>query len=186
MATFVFFERVSFRYESLPEPLLRTFSVSFQPGWSGIVGSNGAGKSTVLKLACRLLEPREGSIQLPGNAIYCTQRTDDVPELIESLLESKDHLASEVKGKLGIQGDWDRRWNALSHGERKRAQIAVALWQQPSVLALDEPTNHIDMEARSMLSSALHEYRGIGLLVSHDRNLLNYATTVFFSIRPRR
>jgi ABC-type bacteriocin/lantibiotic exporter with double-glycine peptidase domain len=58
MAKFVFFENVSFRYESLPEPLLHNLNVSFEPGWSGVVGPNGAGKSTVLKLACRLLKPR--------------------------------------------------------------------------------------------------------------------------------
>jgi ATPase subunit of ABC transporter with duplicated ATPase domains len=126
-----------------------------------------------LKLGCGLLEPREGRVQLPGNAIYCAQRTDDVPWLLESLIEAKDPIASRVKGQLGIESDWVRRWDSLSHGERKRAQIAVVLWQQPAVLALDEPTNHIDADARAMLISALRDYRGIGLLVTHDRELLD-------------
>jgi ATPase subunit of ABC transporter with duplicated ATPase domains len=65
------------------------------------------------------------------------------------------------------------RWSSLSHGERKRAQIAIAIWKQPAVLAIDEPTNHIDSEARAMLLSALRAYPGIGLLVSHDRELLD-------------
>jgi ATPase subunit of ABC transporter with duplicated ATPase domains len=61
----------------------------------------------------------------------------------------------------------------LSHGERKRAQIAVALWRRPLVLALDEPTNHIDLDARRLLARALRSFRGVGLLVSHDRELLD-------------
>ncbi len=153
--------------------MLHKLSASYAAGWTGIVGANGAGKSTILKLACGLLKPREGSIQLPGNAIYCAQRTDDLPELLEPLIEAKDRPACEIKGKLGILDNWSARWDTLSHGERKRAQIAVSLWQQPDVLALDEPTNHIDMDARAMLIPALTGYRGIGLVVSHDRELLD-------------
>ncbi|MFH1570073.1 MAG: ATP-binding cassette domain-containing protein, partial [Gemmatimonadota bacterium] len=77
------------------------------------------------------------------------------------------------RGRLGLQADWEARWSTLSHGERKRAQIGVALWRQPEVLAVDEPTNHLDAAARAMLQEALRLYRGVGLLVSHDRQLLD-------------
>ena len=60
-----------------------------------------------------------------------------------------------LRGKLFIGDDWAERWATLSHGERKRAQIAVALWQQPEVLLIDEPTNHIDAGARALLCEAL-------------------------------
>jgi ATPase subunit of ABC transporter with duplicated ATPase domains len=72
-----------------------------------------------------------------------------------------------------VEDDWMARWETLSHGERKRAQIGVALWRQPRVLAVDEPTNHIDAAARRLLVGALRAYRGVGLLVSHDRELLD-------------
>jgi ATPase subunit of ABC transporter with duplicated ATPase domains len=170
---FVLFERISYRYESMPELLLRNFSVSFPPGWTGIVGANGAGKTTVLKLACRLLDPVNGYIRSPEHALYCEQRADHLPAVFPSLLEREDIFACRIKGQLGVELDWASRWNSLSHGERKRAQIAVAIWQNPDVLALDEPTNHIDSDARAMLRLALREYRGIGLLVSHDRELLD-------------
>ncbi|HYK89614.1 MAG TPA: ATP-binding cassette domain-containing protein [Acidobacteriota bacterium] len=170
---FVCFEKVSYRYESMPAPLLHNLAISFAMGWTGVVGANGTGKTTVLKLACGLLEPREGRVQLPGSALYCAQRTDEVPGLLRPLIEAKDHHASEVRGRLGIGGDWVGRWDSLSHGERKRAQIAAVLWQQPAVLAIDEPTNHIDADVRAMLISALRYYRGVGLLVSHDRELLD-------------
>jgi macrolide transport system ATP-binding/permease protein len=170
---FIFFEHISFRYDSMPGPLLQDFSSNFPIGWTGIVGANGSGKTTVLKLACGLLQPESGGIRLPQNAVYCAQRTDEVPGLLQSLVEAADHAACRIKGRLGIETDWPERWNSLSHGERKRAQIAVAIWQGPEALALDEPTNHIDSSARATLIAALREYRGIGLLVSHDRELLD-------------
>ncbi|MGD9161469.1 MAG: ATP-binding cassette domain-containing protein, partial [Desulfobacteraceae bacterium] len=69
--------------------------------------------------------------------------------------------------------DWHERWDTLSHGERKRAQIAVAIWLEPAILAVDEPTNHLDTEARKHLYHALKLFNGIGLIVSHDRELLD-------------
>ncbi len=182
---FILFDNVSYRYESMPEVLLHGLSASFPEGWTGVVGANGAGKTTVLKLACGLLKPGTGRIQLPEGAFYCAQRTDDVPELFVLLIEASDGLACGIKGRLSIQSDWGRRWDSLSHGERKRAQIAVALWQQPAVLALDEPTNHIDADARAMRTSALQDYPGIGLLVSHDRDLLDsLCSRCLFLSRP--
>jgi macrolide transport system ATP-binding/permease protein len=172
-AEYLIFERVSYSYDTMSEPLLHGINASFSAGWTGIVGANGAGKTTLLKLATGLLEPSEGRVRVPANALYCAQRTDEAPALLTSLIESEDHLASEIKGRLGLASDWPIRWNSLSHGERKRAQIAVMLWQQPQVLALDEPTNHIDAEARALLVPALRSFRGIGLLVSHDRDLLD-------------
>ncbi len=89
------------------------------------------------------------------------------------LLEAMDGEAWKVKGRLGLEADWLERWESLSHGERKRAQIAVALWLKPRVLAVDEPTNHIDAPARRLLGGALRDFGGVGLLVSHDRELLD-------------
>ena len=114
-----------------------------------------------------------GSVLGPEESVYCAQRTDDPPPLMDPLLEAMDGEAWEVKGRLGLEADWLERWESLSHGERKRAQIAVALWLQPPVLAVDEPTNHIDAQVRKLLQGALRDYGGVGLLVSHDREFLD-------------
>jgi len=167
------FENVTFSYDQNTAPLLSRACFAFPAGWTGIVGANGAGKTTVLKLATGLLRPDAGAIRIPGRTVYCEQRTDEPPRELPTFLKSADGQALELRSRLNLQAEWYEKWGVLSHGERKRAQIAVALWMQPDVLALDEPTNHIDRDARRQLCEALGRYRGIGLIVSHDRVLLD-------------
>jgi ATPase subunit of ABC transporter with duplicated ATPase domains len=167
------FQNVSFTYDRATQPVISDLSVHFTRGWTGVVGANGAGKSTILKLATGALEPQEGRVIIPEFAIYCQQRTDDAPEHLYDLVHAISGDAFEIKGRLGVEDDWSERWTTLSHGERKRAQIAAAMWQEPRVLAVDEPTNHLDAEAQDLLFAALSTYRGIGMLVSHDRELLD-------------
>jgi len=167
------FQNVSFTYPGMTRPLIEALTCHFPPQWTGIVGANGAGKSTILKLAAGLLVPDSGEVRHPGLAVYCEQRTDEVPALFEALARADDQDAVLVKADLGIAPDWLDRWRTLSHGERKRAQVGVLLWRRPDVLAVDEPTNHLDIEARGLLAKALGRFRGIGLLVSHDRDLLD-------------
>ena len=169
----IIFSRVSFNYAAACHPLIVDLSMHLPQGWTGIVGPNGAGKSTILKLATGLLHPDSGQINAPPKTVYCPQRSDNLPKQFDSLIQANDSLAHKTKGRLAISDDWLERWNTLSFGERKRAQIAVALWLAPEVLAIDEPTNHLDTAARDLLSEALHAFTGIGLLVSHDRELLD-------------
>ncbi|MDQ1278036.1 MAG: hypothetical protein QG555_1078 [Thermodesulfobacteriota bacterium] len=167
------FQDVNFAYESATEPLFLGISAHLPSGWTGIVGANGSGKSTFLKLAVGLIKPDAGVVIAPMRTVYCPQRTDDPPEQYAALLDSNSKAASLIRGRLGVDAEWLERWTVLSHGERKRVQIAVALWLEPDVLAIDEPTNHVDAEARNVLIKALREFPGIGLLVSHDRYLID-------------
>ena len=169
----ILFQNVSFTYERATQPLIRDLSVHFTRGWTGIVGANGAGKSTILKLATGAMRPQQGRVAIPELAIYCPQRTDKAPELLDDLIHAVDGGAFRTKGRLGVENDWMKRWPTLSHGERKRAQIAVAMWRKPQVLAVDEPTNHLDVEAQNLLFDALAAFNGIGILVSHDRRFLD-------------
>lgn len=173
MARYLKFDHVSFQFPGMTKTLLTDIDAHFAQGWTGIVGPNGAGKTTLLRLATGELEPTQGAIDHLSTGLYAVQRTDNPPEGLAEFQEAHDAEAMDLRVRLGIQEGWFSRWNTLSHGERKRLQIAVVLWSNPEVLALDEPTNHIDVGARAMLIDALKHYKGVGLLVSHDRELLD-------------
>lgn len=175
-------QSVEFAHPGMTTPLFTELTVQFPSGWTGVVGPNGAGKTTLLKVATGELTPQHGSVQRQGLSLYVAQRTDDPPAWLEDFIWAPD--AAVLKARLQVQEDWPERWSTLSHGERKRAQIAVALWREPAVLALDEPSNHIDAEARRLLVLALQAFTGIGLLVSHDRALLDQLCTQCLLIDP--
>ncbi len=167
------FENVSFAYETNADWILEQLSFHLEAGWTGVVGPNGAGKTTLLQLADGTLEPSRGTVTLPSHSIYCSQRTDHPPHQLGCFLTDPTRPAAILREQLKLATDFGRRWGSLSHGERKRAQIGVALWEDPQLLLLDEPTNHIDEEGRTMLFAALGEFKHIGLLVCHDRHWLD-------------
>ncbi|MBN2008924.1 ABC-F family ATP-binding cassette domain-containing protein [candidate division KSB1 bacterium] len=182
--TFIEFSNMSFTYASMATPLFEDISLHIHTGWTGVVGANGAGKSTLLKLASRKLQPDTGFVTSIGLAVYCPQRTDNLPADCEQFISSTDADAYKLKQRFGIDDGWPQRWDTLSHGERKRLQVAIALWRAPDVLAIDEPTNHLDAHSREFVRSGLQSYRGIGLLVSHDRTLLNSLCKQCLFVQP--
>jgi ATPase subunit of ABC transporter with duplicated ATPase domains len=167
------FHHVSFAYDDSPTEIFRDLCAHFPTGWTGVVGANGSGKSTLLQLATGLIEPNGGAVREGGAALYCPQRTDHAPARFAEFAADYSAEAHVLRRRLGIDEDWPARWQSLSHGERKRAQLAVALWRRPDVLAIDEPTNHLDEEARRLIEVALRAFVGVGILVSHDRLLLD-------------
>ncbi len=184
MSRFLQFDNVAFSYPGMAEPLV---TAHFPEGaWTGIVGANGAGKTTLLKLAAGVLAPTEGHIRQIGSARYAVQRTDAPPDDWLAFMDSWDPPAIDARALLGVEPEWADRWDTLSHGERKRAQIAAALWRRPDVLALDEPTNHLDAHAKGVLLAALKSFHGVGLLVSHDRDFLDELCSQCLFIFPPR
>ena len=174
MGRFLQFDHVSFAYPGMTETLVRDVSTLFPEGtWTGIVGANGAGKTTLLKLAAGELVPSEGHVRTIGTAQYAVQRTDAPPAEWDEFMNAWDPVAMDVRQRLRVSDEWADRWEMLSHGERKRVQIAIALWHRPDVLALDEPTNHLDATGKRILLEALKGFRGAGLVVSHDRDFLD-------------
>lgn len=150
----------------------------------GIVGINGTGKSTLLKILAGAEYPDGGTItRTNGIRIsYLPQipEFDDHGSILEQMLahlpadlmESKEFEAKSILGKMGIT-DYDKDISTLSGGEKRRAGIAAALVQPSDVLLLDEPTNHIDNETAQLLEDLLMKYRGAIVMVTHDRYFLN-------------
>lgn len=169
------FSAVDFSYSHHGESIFNSLDLHFAPGWTGIIGPNGIGKSTLAKLAAGLLIPTKGQIigLDPNNSVYCTQENDRIPDLVEEFLFSEDAKSGELCSQLKIENNWLEQWDHLSYGEKKRLQVAIALWKEPDILVLDEPTNHLDLFAKNLLFQALQFYKGIGILISHERDLLN-------------
>ncbi|XXF74978.1 ATP-binding cassette domain-containing protein [Myxococcaceae bacterium GXIMD 01537] len=171
--------RVSFSFVDAI-PVFSEAGFHLSPGWTGLVGANGAGKSTLLRLLSGELKPTEGHFQHePSVPVVrlCPQEVEALtPELV-AFAESDDAVARRVLGQLGLVPMELERWPTLSPGERKRWQLGAALASEPDVLLLDEPTNHLDAEARGWLIAALRRFRGVGVVVSHDRTLLESLTT---------
>ena len=164
---------IAYYYEGAAEQALSSVTATFPEGWTGIVGGNGCGKTTLLRLVCGELEPTAGQIAPASGGVYCPQETERMPDAAEDFALDFSGDALRWRRVLGIGDDWAWRYGELSEGQRKRLQVAVALWADPRVLALDEPTNHVDAECRGRLIEALRGFKGVGLLVSHDREMLD-------------
>lgn len=178
---------LGFSYSTATEPAFSGLNAVFPVGWTGVVGPNGAGKSTLLKVICTLPIPNgtsTGSVQIEGDRgaaaaerVYCDQQSQQPPPQFAEFLNAWDEVSLDLMRRLAVEHEWYYRWDTLSFGERKRAQLATALWLHPDVLAVDEPTNHLDREARDRVADALAGWNGIGIIVSHDRELLDRLCT---------
>ena len=162
------------------EPVLRDALLSVGPGERlALVGRNGSGKSSLLKIAAGLIEPDAGSRFLqPGTTVrYLPQEPDlsgfatPLAYVAAGLAPGDDpHRARRLLHDLGLSGDEDAR--TLSGGEARRAALARTLAPAPDILLLDEPTNHLDLPAIAWLEAELATCRSALVLISHDRRFL--------------
>ncbi len=177
MSCFLALSHINFEYDSAAQPLFQELTIQFSPGWTGIIGANGSGKTTLLKLLAGQIIPDSGHVQNSGNISFCEQEVLLPPSNCDEFFNSYDSYAFHLQQNLKLSNDMKERWNVLSMGERKKIQIAAALFNDPDILCIDEPTNHLDASGREQLARELHNFQGIGILVSHDRDLLDMLCT---------
>ncbi|KAI9151800.1 ABC transporter ATP-binding protein/permease [Paramyrothecium foliicola] len=179
---------VAFGY-SKDKPLLRDVDLDVQmDSRIGIVGPNGAGKTTVLKLLIQKLDPSAGLITAhPRLRIgFFAQHHVDALDLDASAVSfmaknypgRTDEEYRRQLGAFGITGTTGlQKIGLLSGGQKSRVAFACLALTQPHILVLDEPSNHLDIEAMDALAEALNEFQGGVLMVSHDVTMLQTVCT---------
>ncbi|NKE47126.1 ABC-F family ATP-binding cassette domain-containing protein [Roseomonas frigidaquae] len=160
-----------------------------------VLGVNGAGKSTLLKLATGTTAPDTGTVNVGGSvkmgyfAQHAMELLDGDRTVFEALEDefpraSQGQLRS-LAGCFGFSGDEvDKKCRVLSGGEKARLVMARMLFDPPNLLVLDEPTNHLDIATKEMLITALSQYEGTMLFVSHDRHFLAALSNRVLELTP--
>ncbi len=148
-----------------------------------VMGRNGAGKTTLLRMMAGALKPDSGDVTIGASVKlgYFAQQALDLlnPDItvFEQLQQDFPHesvgLIRSLLGAFQFSGDEiDKRIRSLSGGEKSRLVMARMLFDPPNFLVLDEPTNHLDLATKDMLVSALENFEGTMIFVSHDRTFL--------------
>lgn len=175
-------------------PILANINLMVRGGARiGVLGVNGAGKSTLIKTLAELLAPIEG-VRKASRGLeigYFAQHQLDMLDSDSTPLQHLARIAPDVReqelrnylGGFGFSGDMVNSSIApMSGGEKARLALSLVVWQKPNLLLLDEPSNHLDVDTREALATALAEFPGSVLLVSHDRHLLRTTVDNFWIV----
>ena len=205
--------------------LFKDVNLKFTPGnCYGVIGANGAGKSTFLRILCKELEPTKGEVSIPDNIRMSVLKQNHFAfdeytvldtiilgnERLYSIMKEKDEIyaksdftdedgirASELEGEFAELNGWEAESDAskliqglglsedllysqmsdLLESEKVKVLLAQALFGNPDIILLDEPTNGLDIDAITWLEDFLSDYFGTVLVVSHDRHFLNDVCT---------
>ncbi|MBX9822690.1 ABC-F family ATP-binding cassette domain-containing protein [Afipia birgiae] len=170
------------------------FQIRRRERWC-VMGINGAGKSTLLKLVTGSTEPDDGTVAVGGSVKlgYFAQHAMDLLDGERTVFEELEYSFPQagqgslraLAGCFGFSGDdVEKRCRVLSGGEKARLVMAKMLFDPPNFLVLDEPTNHLDMATKEMLITALSQYEGTMLFVSHDRHFLAALSNRVLELTP--
>ena len=180
--------------EGTEKQIASDINFSLQTGQRiGLLGVNGAGKSTFIKTIAGELAVLHGESQLGKGLVigYFAQhqlemlRHDESPlwHLARIAPTTREQELRNFLGSFNFPGDMVTSSIApFSGGEKARLALALIVWQRPNLLLLDEPTNHLDLETREALTDALAQFEGTLVLVSHDRHLLRATTDQFLIV----
>lgn len=162
-----------------------------------VMGINGIGKSTLIKLAGKVLTPDAGSLS-PGHEVHAGYFSQDHHDMLKGRMSVFEWLRDSLSGVSDMQvrrvlgqalftrEETDKAITALSGGEAARLLLAKIMLESPNFMLLDEPTNHMDLESIEALSTACREYRGTILFVSHNRDFVDKVASRILYFAPNQ
>ena len=159
-----------------------------------LVGRNGEGKTTLMRVIMNELDPMDGDSKVGYNVNigYYAQNQEDILDKNDTVFETLDRIAvgdirlklRDILGAFLFKGeDIDKKVAVLSGGERARLAMAKLMLRPYNLLALDEPTNHMDIRSKDILKQALKAYDGTLIIVSHDRDFLDGLVDKLYEFR---
>ena len=159
-----------------------------------LVGRNGEGKTTLMRVIMNELDPKAGDSKVGYNVNigYYAQNQEDILDKNDTVFETLDRIAvgdirlklRDILGAFLFKGeDIDKKVAVLSGGERARLAMAKLMLKPYNLLALDEPTNHMDIRSKDILKQALKAYDGTLIIVSHDRDFLDGLVDKLYEFR---
>ncbi len=187
------------------DPVFARLDLSFAPERAGLVGRNGVGKTTLLKIVAGRLQPLSGNVAMQGRVALVEQAVHiDAQQTVADLFGAAEAIAVLGRAETGqasaeelADADWtvEQRIAAalarvaldahartplaeLSGGQRTRAALAAAIFSEPDFLLLDEPTNNLDRDGRKAVIDLLAGWHGGAIVVSHDREMLEHMDAI--------
>jgi ATP-binding cassette, subfamily F, member 3 len=189
-------EDVRYAHDDAEGPLLEDLDLVIERGERvALLGPNGTGKSTIMRLATGELQAQRGMVRTGNNVTLAYQdqqlaRLDDHKTTLQEAMDATGFDAPEARDLLGaflFSGeDVFKKVRSLSGGERNRLSLAEIVVSGANMLLLDEPTNNLDIPAREALEDALLEYRGTMFFISHDRYFLRKLATRVVDLEGRK
>jgi ATP-binding cassette subfamily F protein 3 len=189
-------EDVRYAHDDADGPLLEGLDLVIEREERvALLGPNGTGKSTIMRLATGELSPQRGTVRSGNNVTLAYQdqqlaRLDDSKTVLREAMDATGFDSPEAHDLLGaflFSGeDVLKKVRSLSGGERNRLSLAEIVVSGANLLLLDEPTNNLDIPAREALEDALLEYRGTMLFISHDRYFLRKLATRVVDLEGRK
>lgn len=194
-------ENLTFGYEGMEKPLLKNFSFTVEAGEKvAVIGENGVGKTTLMKLLLGQLQPQKGTIKWAEKVRISTYDqdhedefksdralTDWIAEYVRKEGYEGEDAETQIRGTLGrllFGGDTVKKAvKVLSGGEKGRMIFGRMMLSRTNVMLMDEPTNHLDMESIESLNGALARYDGTLIFVSHDREFVSSLATRIFDVK---
>ena len=183
-------ENVTFRHPGGDRDIVKNFTTRLDRGDRlAIVGPNGIGKTTLVRLLMQELTPTSGTIAwgqtttrgyFPQEGAHLFQKKDlSIMDWIKQFTENQDiNNMRSMLGRMLFSGDDVKKLvGVLSGGERVRCLLSMVMLQEANVLVLDEPTSHLDLESIEALQEALEDYQGTLVFVSHDREFVDDLAT---------